>query len=84
MIFIFAAIMLLINVVMTPLAQAIWGNYFVGYKTFNDALNSVFMIQFAKGNLSDLLEINYFWSLIFMFMYYSMAVFFLHAAFHQI
>jgi sterol desaturase/sphingolipid hydroxylase (fatty acid hydroxylase superfamily) len=84
MIMIFTAIMILFNVALTPLAQAIWGNYFVGYKTFKDAVNSVFMISFAKGNLEFLLDINVIWSLIFMCMYYSVIVFLLHAAFHMI
>jgi len=82
MVLIFTSIMILFNVTLTPLAQSIWGNYFVGYKTYKDALNSVFMISYSKGNLEDLLDINIVWSLIFMTMYYAFTIFLLHAAFH--
>ena len=39
------------NLTLTPLANAIWGTYLVGYKTYVDASNSVFMIAYSKGNV---------------------------------
>jgi len=79
----FLAVLIVFNIAMTPLAQAIWGTYLIGYKTFSDSVASVFMIAYSKGNLELLLEINTIWSLIFMVMYYAMAIFVLHAAFHN-
>jgi hypothetical protein len=76
-------VLIIFNVALTPLAQAIWGTYLVGYKTPSDANNSVFMIAYSKGDLEVLLDINTIWSLIFMLMYYAMAIFILHAAFHH-
>jgi len=69
---------------MVPLAQAVWGTYLLGYKTFSDAVVSVFMIAYSKGNLEVLLDLNFIWSLNFMVMYYVMAMFILHAAFHMV
>jgi hypothetical protein len=72
------------NIALTPLAQSIWGNKLIGYKNFFNALNSVMMIAYSKGNLEILLDINVVWSLIFILMYYLVSIFFLHAAFHQV
>ena len=80
---IFLLFLVVINIVLVPLAQAIWGTYLIGYKTFSDAMVSVFMIAYSKGNLEILLEINTFWSLIFMLIYYLLPIFILHAAFHN-
>ena len=41
------------------------------------------MIAYSKGNMEILLDINLIWSLIFMLLYYFMAIFLLHAAFHN-
>lgn len=83
-IFIFMVIMILFNLVMTPLAQAIWGNQLVGYKTFTDALASVFLIAYSKGNLEKILDINLFWAFIFTLIYYFIILFILHSAMHYI
>ena len=69
---------------MVPISQAIWGTYLQGYKTFPDACNSIFMIAYSKGDLEQLLNINLTWSLMFMMIYYLVAIFILHAAFHMI
>lgn len=81
---IFLGVLLTFNTTMVPLAQAIWGTSLVGYKSFDYAQTSVLMIAYSKGNLEALLDINFVWSLIFMIMYYSVPLFFLHAAFHMI
>jgi hypothetical protein len=75
--------LIVFNFILTPLAQSIWGTYFIGYKTFPDAVVSVFMIAFSKGNLDKLLDYNFIWSALFMIIYYVMGVFILHAAFHM-
>jgi len=41
---IFLTFWILINIALTPLAQAIWANHLLGYKTFSDGMLSVFMI----------------------------------------
>lgn len=71
------------NLTLTPLANAIWGTYFVGYKTYVDASNSVFMIAYSKGNVDELLDINVYWSSIFIILYYIVAIFIMHAMFHN-
>lgn len=81
---VFLGLLFVFNFTMVPLAQAIWGTYFIGYKTFMNASNSVFMIAYSKGNLEFLLDINLIWSLVFMLMYYIIAVYILHAAFHMV
>ena len=80
---IFMTFLIVFNIILTPLAQSIWGTYFIGYKTPGDAIVSVFMIAFSKGNLDKLLDYNIVWSALFMLMYYFMGVFILHAAFHM-
>lgn len=80
----FLGLLFVFNFTMVPLAQSIWGTYFIGYKTFSDASNSVFMIAYSKGNLEFLLDINLVWSLVFMLLYYMIAVYILHAAFHMV
>jgi hypothetical protein len=72
------------NIALTPLAQAIWGTYLIGYKTVGDTINSVFMIAYSKGDLQEILNINFTWSFNFIIMYYSMVIFVLHAAFHNV
>lgn len=79
---IFFGINILIIIALTPLAQAIWGTYFVGYKNFSYCFTSMLSIYYAKGNLQELLEINFFWSFIFMLLYYSLVIFLNNAAFH--
>ena len=73
----------MINTSFTPIAMAIWGHYLPGYKTFNDANSSVFMIAYSKGDIEILMTINSLWSLIFMFVYYILPIFILHSAFHM-
>lgn len=69
---------------MTPMAQAIWGNYLIGYKTPFDAVLSVFMIAYSKGNLEELLQQGaVIYSMLFILIYYVFLLFFLHAAFHN-
>ena len=84
LILVFLGLLIVFNLAMVPLAQAIWGTYLIGYKTFPDTVVSVFLIAYSKGNLEDLLELNIFWSLVFMVMYYMIAIFFIHAAFHHV
>ena len=81
---IFMGFLIMFNVALVPLAMAIWGTYLVGYKTKMETLNSVFMIAYSKGNLEKLLDINFIWSFNFMLIYYVVAIFILHAAFHMI
>mmetsp|Transcript_19374 Transcript_19374/g.29718 ORF Transcript_19374/g.29718 Transcript_19374/m.29718 type:complete len:245 (-) Transcript_19374:276-1010(-) len=81
---IFLALLLVFNFTMVPLAQAVWGTYLLGYKSISDAIVSVFTIAYSKGNLEVLLDLNFIWSLNFMVMYYVMAIFILHAAFHMV
>ena len=69
---------------LVPLAQSIWGIYLFGYKTFEHALTSVFMINYSKGNLNVLQDYNAFWSSIFIFLYYMIIVYLMHAAFHMV
>ena len=49
-----------------------------------DALNSVCMLAYSKGELEEILDLNYIWSLNFILCYYIIVLFILHAAFHQI
>jgi hypothetical protein len=79
----FIILLVVFNAAMVPLAQAIWGTYLIGYKTFFDAFNSVCMIAYSKGNLEQVLEINFIYSSIFMLIYYAMAIFIFHSAFHM-
>lgn len=81
---IFMGFLIIFNIALVPLAQSIWGTYLVGYKTKMETLNSVFMIAYSKGNLEQLLDINFIWSFNFMLIYYVVAIFILHAAFHMI
>lgn len=76
--------LIVFNVMLVPLAQAIWGTYLIGYKTVPDTIVSVFMIAYSKGNLEVLLDLNFLWSFNFMIIYYSVAIFVLHAAFHMV
>jgi len=78
----FLGLLIVFNAAMTPLAQAIWGTYLLGYKTFKDAFVSVMMIAYSKGDLEELLDLNLKWAFLFILMYYSVAIFLLHAAFH--
>lgn len=71
------------NLTLTPLANAIWGTYLIGYKTYVDASNSVFMIAYSKGNVDQLLDINVIWSAFFIIIYYMVAIFIMHAMFHN-
>ena len=80
---VFLITLLSFNLTLTPLANAIWGTYFVGYKTYVDASNSVFMIAYSKGNVDQLLDINVYWSSIFIIAYYIVAIFIMHAMFHN-
>ena len=80
---IFIIIFLVLNLTLVPLAQAIWGIHFFGYKTYEHAVTSVIMINYAKGNLNELLDYNPFWSFIFIFFYYMFISFLIHAAFHS-
>lgn len=79
---IFLSFQILFFVAVVPLAQSIWGTYLIGYKSYMDALNSVCMLAYSKGNLEVILDINYVWSLNFIMMYYIIVLFILHAAFH--
>lgn len=81
---IFMGFLIMFNCTLVPLAQAIWGTYLIGYKTRMETLNSVFMVAYSKGNLEILLDINFIWSFNFMLIYYVVAIFILHAAFHMI
>ena len=42
------------------------------------------MINYAKGNIDELLDYNPFWSFIFIFLYYMNISFLIHAAFHSV
>jgi hypothetical protein len=42
------------------------------------------MIAYAKGNLEDILDINFVWSLNVILIYYIVVIFIMHAAFHQL
>jgi len=69
---------------LVPLAQSIWGTYLFGYKTVEHTIGSVLMINYSKGNLEVLQDFNFIWSFIFVFLYYMIIVFFMHAAFHAV
>lgn len=56
----------------------------MGYKTFGDALTSVFMLAYSKGNLEQILNINQYWAFVFILFYYVIILFLLHAAMHHI
>lgn len=79
----FLGFLIIFNIILTPLAQAVWGTYFIGYKTAGDAIVSVFLIAYSKGNLDQLLDYNVVWSCTFLIVYYIMGIFVLHAAFHM-
>merc|ERR1712100_427791 len=81
---IFLVIMLASAFSLVPLAQSIWGTYLFGYKTFAHAVCSVLLINYSKGNLNVLQDYNAFWSSIFIFLYYMIIVFLMHAAFHTV
>jgi hypothetical protein len=81
--FIWIGLLVVFNMSMVPLAQAVWGTYLIGYKSFFDAFNSVCMIAYSKGNLEQILNINFIWSSLFMLLYYTMAIFIFHSAFHM-
>ena len=81
---VFMAFYIFIQIALVPLAQSIWGTILIGYKTIPDCVNSVLMIAYSKGNLDVLLDINFFWSMIFLVLYYLIILFFLHASFHQV
>ena len=48
---IFLGALMTFDIALTPLAQAIWGTYLIGYKTPMDTINSVAMIAYSKGDL---------------------------------
>ena len=79
---IFAILLILFNIAVVPLAQSIWGTHLIGYKGYFDAINSVCMLAYSKGNLEVILDINEIWSLNFIMIYYIAVLFILHAAFH--
>jgi hypothetical protein len=81
---IFFIVLIFFNISMVPLAQSIWGTYLQSYKTFPDAVNAVLMLGYSKGDLDQILDINFIWSFIFMSLYYSIAIFVIHSAFHYI
>lgn len=83
LIFIFLSVLIAFNLSMTPLAQGIFGHILLGYKTYVDASNSVFMIAYSKGNVDQLLDINYIWSALFIISYYFISIFLMHALFHN-
>mmetsp|Transcript_8188 Transcript_8188/g.12555 ORF Transcript_8188/g.12555 Transcript_8188/m.12555 type:complete len:337 (-) Transcript_8188:83-1093(-) len=83
MIFVFISVYVSFQITLVPLAQAVWGYQLIGYKTFQDAVGSVFMIAYSKGNLEILLDLNVIWSLVFILMYYIFILFIMHAAFHN-
>jgi len=76
--------LIIFNLILVPLAQAVWAPYLIGYKGFWDCVNSVFLIAYSKGDLVEILDLNFIWSLIFMVMYYFFSIFILHAAFHMV
>lgn len=84
LILLFVFMFILINVALSPLAQAVWGHHLVGYKTFENCLVSVFMIFVAKGDLDRVIDINFTWSLVFLTFYYFMIIFLNTGIFHQI
>ncbi len=81
---IFMGALIIFNLILVPLAQSVWGPYLIGYKGFWDCMNSVFLIAYSKGDLVEILDLNFIWSLIFMVMYYFFSIFILHAAFHMV
>jgi len=52
---VFLATLIAFNIMMVPLAQAIWGPYVTGYKTISDTLNSVFMLAYSKGQINEIM-----------------------------
>lgn len=83
-ILIFIITFLMLNLILVPLAQSICGIHLYGYKTFEHAVTSVLMVNYAKGNLNVMLDYNAFWSIIFLFLYYLNISFLMHAAFHSV
>ena len=80
----FLAVLVTFNIILIPLAQSIWGTKLKGYKTIADTRNSIMMIAYSKGNYDILLDINPLWSMMFVIIYYFIAIFIIHAAFHMI
>lgn len=75
--------LIIFNVSLVPLAQAIWSTKMAGYKTLSDTMNSLFMIAYSKGDLEEILDINLTWSFVFILLYYFGGIYFMHAAFHH-
>jgi len=83
LIFVFMTFLIAFNFTMTPLASAIWGTYLPGYKSYFDTINSVLMIAYSKGDLDKLMDINVIWSGLFIIVYYVIAIYLMHAFFHN-
>jgi hypothetical protein len=67
---------------MVPFAMGIWSNFIFGYKDIMNCFNSIAMISYSKGDLQSLLDINFYYSFIFMIVYYLFQIFMMHSAFH--
>ena len=75
--------LVVLTISLVPIAQAIWGQTVFGYKTPFHCLNSLLMLNFAKGSLEEILQHNWFWAFIFIFIYYYIFIFFLKSAFYD-
>jgi hypothetical protein len=72
------------NIIMTPMAQSIWGHISFGFQNFTLSLIQVFMIAYSKMDLNSLLALNIYYSMAFFVIYYMIAIFLWHSAFHYL
>ena len=72
------------NIIMTPMAQSIWGHISFGFQNFRLSLTQIFMIAYSKMDLNMLLSLNVYYSLAFFIIYYLISIFLWHSAFHYL
>ena len=72
------------NIIMTPMAQSIWGHISFGFQNFTLSLIQVFMIAYSKMDLNSLLAMNVYYSMAFFIIYYMISIFLWHSVFHYL
>ena len=81
---IWLCLFILFNVIMTEMAQSIWGHLIFGFQSFKMSLLTVFMIMYSKIDLQQLLNINIYYSMAFFIVYYVIVMFMWYSVFHFI
>ncbi len=76
--------LVLFNIIMTPMAQSIWGHISFGFQNFRLSLMQVFMIAYSKMDLNMLLSLNVYYSMAFFIIYYIISIFLWHSVFHYL